>query len=140
MGKLNKEEVILLFLDNPDKLSCAIADRNVEVSEEILKTICEFRDPRLAYWYYVDNFSKEGCQMVKEVCCTKPVWAYSYARWIQKVPCATTRTAACGSSTAARWYAKEVDREPREETRKAAYSDYFEKGEYEQWENSRKKK
>ena len=77
MGKLTKEDIILLFLEGPDKLETEIWRGNVPKSDEIRTLICELGNARCAYWY---------------------------AELIDKKPTDETRTAACKDSTYKDWY------------------------------------
>jgi len=145
LGKLTKEEVILLFLEDPEKLRKEILAKNIITSKEIFEIICNLGNPELAYWYYVRSYPKEkGCQELKDLCCTDSLWAYSYARWIQRKPCDLTRQVSCEASDTARWYAIYVDKKPLESTRTAAYKNSWDKSAYCAWEyefeiNARKK-
>ena len=51
MGKLTKEDIILLFLDNPNKLVGEIYFENVPKSDEIRTLVCELGNPECAYYY-----------------------------------------------------------------------------------------
>ena len=112
MGKLTKEDIILLFLEDPQKLETEIFKENVPKSDEIRTLICELGNPWCAYWY---------------------------AKWVDKKPTDETRTAACKDSKYADWYAQDIDGKPTDETRNAAYKNKRSKKEYEEWENSLKK-
>ena len=113
MGKLTKEEIVLLFLDNPQKVSSAIWYGNVSKSDEIRTLICNLGDP----W----------C-------------AYRYARDIDKSPRSDTRESSCKNPYSAYLYARWVDESPRSDTRQAVQNDLHSKERYEEWENSLKKK
>jgi len=109
MGKLTKEEIVLLFLDNPQKVSSAIWYGNVSKSDEIRTLICDLGDPRCAY---------------------------RYARDIDKSPHPDTRQAACKDPCYAYFYAIGVDRSPHPDTRKGVCKDPYWKAEYKKWESS----
>ena len=113
MGKLTKEEIILLFLDDPKKLGNEILYRNVPKSDEIRTLICELGNPGCAYWY---------------------------ALCIDKSPRSDTRKASCRDPEYAYYYARNIDKSPRSDTRESACKDPRWKKEYEKWENSLKKK
>jgi len=115
MGKrmLTKEDIILLFLDNPLKLVGEIQNRNVPKSDEVRDLICEFGDANLA------------CE---------------YAEWIDGEPHPDTRKASCRDPGWAHYYARWVDKSPRSDTRQEANKDPYWKERYEEWENSLKKK
>jgi len=112
MGKLTKEDIILLFLEDPKKLADEIWDKNISKSDEIRTLICELGNPWSAYYY---------------------------ARYIDKKPTDETRTASCRGSDGAYWYARYIDKKPTDETRTAACKDSTYKDWYEEWENSLKK-
>jgi len=114
MGRrmLTKEDIILLFLDNPLKLVGEIQNRNVPKSDEVRDLICEFGHAKLA------------CE---------------YAEWIDEEPHPVTRTISCKDPFEAQWYAAYVDKKPTDETRRAAEVIGLYKEQYEKWENSLKK-
>ena len=112
MGKLTKEDIILLFLEDPDKLETEIWNKNVPKSDEMRTLICELGSPYCAY---------------------------CYARDIDKKPTDETRTAACKTAVYAYCYAEYVDKKPTDETRKAAYKDSIYRRMYIKWENSLEK-
>jgi len=111
MGKITKEDIILLFLEDPLKLETEIFKENVPKSDEIRTLICELGNPWCAYWY---------------------------AELIDKKPTDETRTVACKDPYEAYWYAKTVDKKPTDETREAAYKNPDYKEMYKKWENSLK--
>ena len=104
---LTKEDIILLFLEGPEKLATELWNKNVPKSDEIRTLICELGNARCAYWY---------------------------AELIDKKPTDETRTVACKSSRWAYWCAVDVDKKPTDETRKAAYKDPDYKEMYKKWE------
>ena len=112
MGKLTKEDIILLFLEEPYKLADEIWDRNVPKSDEIRTLICELGNPYCAYLY---------------------------AKFIDNKPTDETRTAACKTPQCAYCYARDVDKKPIDETRTAACKNINSKNWYEEWEKSLKK-
>ena len=112
MGKLTKEDIILLFLNDPQEVSSAIWDGNISKSDEIRTLICDLGDPRCT-WFYSYWVDKSPRNDTRSICCKDPGWAYEYAR--------------------------HVDKSPRSDTRSAAYKDSYWKERYEQWENSIKK-
>ena len=112
MGKLTKEDIILLFLEDPEKLTTELWNKNVPKSDEIRTLICELGDSWCVYWY---------------------------ALQIDKKPTDETRTASCRGSDGAYCYAKNVDKKPTNETREATYKDSDYKERYIKWENSLKK-
>ena len=116
MGKLTKEDIILLFLEDPQKLANEIRRENVPKSDKIRTLICELGSARCAYYY---------------------------AYHIDQKPTNETRTATCKEPWYAFLYARDVDKKPTDETRNVAYNvaykDPYWKREYEQWENSLKK-
>ena len=113
MGKITKEDIILLFLEDPEKLADEIWDKNVPKSDEIRTLICDLGNARCAY---------------------------SYAEHIDKKPTDETRTAACKDPHEACYYAKNVDKKPTDETRTAVSKDPVYRRWYEEWEKLLEKK
>ena len=107
MGKLTKEDVILLFLEDPKKLVGEIWNKNVPKSDEIRTLICDLGDPRCAYLYAIN---------------------------IDKSPHLDTRQAAYKDPGYAYFYTLDVDKSPRLDTRQAACKDPYWKERYEEWE------
>ena len=109
---LNREEIILLFLDDPKKVADEIQHGNVPKSDEIRTLICELGDPRCAciYTNYVDKSPRSD---TREAVCKDPEYAYVYAAY--------------------------VDKSPRSDTRREACKDSYWKERYAEWENSLKK-
>jgi len=103
---LTKEEIILLFLEDPYKLADEIGDGNVPKSDEIRTLICELGNTRCAY---------------------------SYARYVDEKPTDETRQVARKDSGFAYFYARWVDRSPRSDTRQAARKDPYWKERYISW-------
>ena len=84
---LNKEDIILLFLEDPYKLASAIMRAEaISKSDETRTLICELGDPWCAYNYakYVD---KKQTDETREVCSRGKVdsdgyiWDHTYAEW-----------------------------------------------------------
>jgi len=111
MGKLTKEDIILLFLEDPEKLTTELWNKNVPKSDEIRTLICELGDSWCVYWY---------------------------ALQIDKKPTDETRTAACKNPGCAYGYAHNVDRKPTDETRTAVCKDFRYEFWDRSWENSLK--
>ena len=86
---LTKEDIILLFLENPDRLVTAIWYNNVPKSDEIRTLICELGDLRCIFWYAVDidkKFTKEA-----KACLDKNrMWKEEYKQWV-RYNCFSTR-------------------------------------------------
>jgi len=135
---LTKEDIILLFLEGPEKLATEIWKGNVPKSDESRTLICNLGDPMCAY-YYTSFVDKKPTDETRTVACKTPQCAYGYARDVDKKPTDETRTAACKDSKYAYWYAQDIDGKPTDETRNAAYKNKRSKKEYEEWENSLKK-
>jgi len=125
--------MILLFLEDPQKLINEICRGNILKSDEIRTLICELGDLWCAYWYarYID---KKPTDETRTVACETPQCAYCYARDIDKGPTDETRTASCRGSDGAYWYARYIDKKPTDETREAANKAPYYKQEYEEWE------
>ena len=85
MGKLTKEEIILLFLEDPEKLTDEMLDGNVPKSDEIRTLICDLGDPECAYFYALD-IDKSPHTDTRQVACKDPFYAYGYARRVDKKP------------------------------------------------------
>ena len=133
MGKFNKEDIILLFLDDPEKLEYKIWNRNVPKSDEIRTLICELGDPECAYAYarYIDKSPRSD---TRESACKDPLYAYCYTLYVDKSPRSDTRRGASKDPECAYAYARYIDKSPRSDTRSAAYKDSYWKERYEQWE------
>jgi len=82
MGKLTKEDIILFFLEDPDKLAGEIWEGNVPKSDEIRILLCELGNARCAYYYayYVD---KEHTDEIKKVACKDPWYASCYKEFLK---------------------------------------------------------
>ena len=87
MGKLTKEEIILLFLEDPNKLASAIMRvEAISKSDETRTLICELGDPWCAYYYARCIDKKPTCE-TREVCNRGKVdsdgyiWDHTYAEW-----------------------------------------------------------
>jgi len=139
MGKLTKEEIILLYLQDPYKLAGEIIDENVPKSDEIRTLICDLGDPKCAclYAYYVD---KSPHPDTRQGACKDPICALDYARYIDKSPHPDTRQGSCKDPECAYYYAEYVDKSPHPDTQQAVQKDPKWKEKYEKWENSLKKK
>jgi len=77
MGKPTKEDIILLFLEDPKKLAYEIWDKNVPKSDEIRTLICELGDARCAYCYAI-QIDKRYTDETRAVCCKDPTESYWY--------------------------------------------------------------
>ena len=139
MKKLTKEEIILLFLEDPYKLADEIIDENVPKSDEIRTLICDLGSLNCVYWYVV-NIDKSPHPDIRQAICKSPVHAYCYARDVDKFPRSDTREASYKDPKYAYFYAAYVDKSPRSDTRQAAYKEPHWKKRYKIWENSLKKK
>ena len=86
MGKLTKEEIILLFLDDPKKLADELYfnHKNFPKSDEIRTLICELGDPRCAYRYahYIDQ---EYTEETYKVLSKNPWFAYCWSSNAERV-------------------------------------------------------
>ena len=155
---LTKEDVILLYIANKEKLKWAITARDFQNSSKLRQAILEIGDPDVSYFYafYYDKAPKKD---TRKLACTDPKEAYWYARNIDKKPRTDTRSAACKSPEYAYYYAKDVDlrchfetrsaccedpeyaylyarrvdRSPRDDTRKAAYKGDISRRDYIAW-------
>ena len=136
---LSKEDIILLFLENPNKLADEILNENVPKSDEIRTLICDLGDPRCAYLYakWVDESSHSD---TRQGVCKDPHYAYLYAEYVDKSLRSDTRKASCKNPGWAYNYAQNVDKSPHPDTRRATCKDPYWKEAYERWENSLKKK
>jgi len=77
---LTKEDIILLFLDDPDKLANKILYGNVPKSDEIRTLICELRNPGCAYFYAI-NVDKSPHPDTRQAACKDPYWKERYEGW-----------------------------------------------------------
>ena len=135
---LNREEIILLFLENPQKLAGKIIKGNVLKSDEIRTLICKLGSPGCAY-FYADYVDKSPRSDTRREACKDSKYAYRYARWVDKSPRSDTREAVCKDPEYAYVYAAYVDKSPRSDTRREACKDSYWKERYAEWENSLKK-
>ena len=133
MGKLTKEEIILLFLEDPYKLADEIWNKNVPKSDEIRTLICDLGSLDCAYWY-ARNIDKSPHPDTRREACKDSKYAYYYAACVDKEPRSDTRSAACKDPVPAHCYARDVDKSPRSDTRHGACKDPYCKKEYEEWE------
>ena len=133
MGKLTKEDVILLFLEDPKKLVGEIQQGNVPKSDEIRTLICELRNPECVC-LYADYVDKSPRSDTRQGACKDPYYAYWYAYYVDKSPRSDTRKVACKDPRYAYYYAYWVDRSPRSDTRQGACKAPYWKERYEQWE------
>jgi len=136
---LNKEDIILLFLEDPYKLAHEIWNKNVPKSDEIRTLICDLGGPHCAYRYAlcVDEYSRSD---TRKASCKDPGRAFFYAQNVDRSPRSDTRQAACKDPWCAYRYARDIDKSPRSDTRREACKDSYWKERYEEWENSLKKK
>jgi len=132
---LNKEDIILLFLEDPYKLADEIWNKNVPKSDEIRTLICELGNPQSAYRYAlcVDNSPRSD---TRKASCKDPERAFFYAQNVDKSPRSDTRKASCRDPESAYWYARNVDKSPHPDTRQAVQNNLHLKERYKQWENS----
>ena len=107
MGNPTKEDIILLFLEDPKKLAAKIWSGSIPKSNEIRTLICELENP--------------------ECVCL-------YADYVDKSPHPDTRETACKDPICAYFYARDVDKSPHSDTRQAVQNDLHWKKEYEEWE------
>ena len=114
-----KEELILVYLDSPQKVMEHIERRQIKRSDSIRRTLCDFGNAQLVY-YYALWIDKGPHPSTRRSCLSDSDYAQLYAEEIDKCPRDDTRKAACKEAHAAYWYAKEVDKKPRDDTRKAA--------------------
>ena len=130
---LNKEDIILLFLEDPKKLVGEIQQGNVPKSDEIRTLICELRNPECVC-LYADYVDKSPHPDTRREACKDSKYAYYYAACVDKEPRSDTRSAACKDPVPAHCYARDVDKSPRSDTRHGACKDPYCKKEYEEWE------
>ena len=83
MGKLTKEDIILLFLEDPYKLANEIWKENVPKSDEIRILLCELGDPDCAY-YYALGIDKKPTDETRTVACKDPYCDCLYAVYVDK--------------------------------------------------------
>jgi hypothetical protein len=67
--------------------------------------------------------SDEEWWIIRTAACNDPLFAYMYAREVDKKPTDETRTAACQDSRYTYCYARDIDKKPTDETRTAACKD-----------------
>ena len=132
---LNKEDIILLFLEDPYKLAHEIWNKNVPKSDEIRTLICDLGGPHCAYRYAlcVDEYSRSD---TRKASCKDPERAFFYAQNVDKSPRSDTRKASCRDPEYAYYYARNIDKSPHPDTRQAVQNNLHLKERYKQWENS----
>ena len=130
---LNKQDIILLFLDDPEKLSEEIQNKNVPKSDEIRTLICDLGGSRCAY-YYARDIDQKPSKKTRTSACKDSWYAYLYARHVDKKQLDETRTAACKDPWSAYTYAQNIDQKPSNETRTAACKKPSCKEAYKNWE------
>jgi len=136
---LTKEDIILLFLEDPKKLAAKIWSGSIPKSNEIRTLICELGNPECVC-LYADYVDKSPRSDTRNVVCKDPKYAYFYAEYVDKSPHPDTRKASCRDPGWAHNYAINVDKFPHPDTRQAVQNDLHWKKEYEEWENQLKKK
>jgi len=130
---LNKEDIILLFLEDPKKLVGEIQQGNVPKSDEIRTLICELRNPECVC-LYADYVDKSPHPDTRREACKDSKYAYYYAACVDKAPRSDTRQGACKDPRYAYYYAYWVDKSPHPDTRKGVCKDPYWKERYEEWE------
>jgi len=103
MGKITKEDIILLFLEDPWKLANEIWKGNVPKSDEIRTLICELGNSRCAHCYAL-KVDKKPTDETRTAACKNPGCAYGYAVKVDKKSTDETRTAACQDPKYKDWY------------------------------------
>ena len=103
MGKLTKEDIILLFLEDPKKLAIKIYNKQVPKSDEMRTLICELGNPDCAYWYAlcIDNGPHF---LTRKIACQTPARAFQYALYADCEPTEETRAKVQECSSHKRWY------------------------------------
>jgi hypothetical protein len=119
-----KEDIVYCEDNGKMRVSKATPIRQfVETDKEwgIIRTaVCKF--PLYAYWY-AKNVDKKPTDETRTAACQVARYAYWYAREVDQKPTDETRTAACKDSEFAYLYALYVDKRPTDETRTAAYKE-----------------
>jgi len=129
---LNREDIVLLFLDDPEKLVGEIQNGNLFKSDEIRTLICELVDPSIAFRYalHVDMCPHD---LTRKIACGSPAWAQCYAESVDKVPRGDTRNASCKDPKWAYLYAILAEGCWHYETWNAVQKDPYWKDQYERW-------
>ena len=82
---LTKEDLIVLYLDNPEKLYKRFWSKidPVNPTDALLEVVLNIGDPELAYYYsaYVDKKPRDS---TRKLACKEPMYAYLYARNIDE--------------------------------------------------------
>ena len=84
MEKFTKEELILQYLADPEKLYRRFWSINkIEPTDELLEAVLDIGDPECTYFYakYVDETPRDS---TREAVCKEPIYAYLYARNVDK--------------------------------------------------------
>jgi len=79
---LTKEDIILLFLEDPEKLTTELWNKNVPKSDEIRTLICELGNPECVYCYaeYID---KKPTDETRTATCKDPWYASCYKEFLK---------------------------------------------------------
>lgn len=101
---MTKEDLILLFLDDPQKVYRRFMKGDIKPTNELLKAVLDLGDPELAYSYaaYVDLKPRDS---TRKQACKEPIYAYLYARKVDECYHEDTHNAVQKSSWYKRRYA-----------------------------------
>jgi hypothetical protein len=119
-----EEDIVYCGKNGKMRVRKATPIRQVKKSDKEWEIIrkAAYKDPIYAYCYARD-VDKKPTDEARTVACKDSHYAYWYAKDIDKKPTDETRTAACKSSHYAYMYALHVDKGPTDETRIAACQD-----------------
>jgi len=132
MEKLSKEDIILIFLENPNLLARKIEEHKIEKSDEMRQLICELGDPDCAY-RYADYIDKVSNNLTRKVACRDSKYAFWYAKHVDNGPHEETRKGACKDPSYALYYASQIDKKPTSMTYNSTRMDPFTKNLYRTW-------
>ena len=83
MGKITtKEEINLLYIQDPMYFRIILQERGVEVSDETREALCEF-GPEFAY-LYARHFEDKPHDLTRKIACGDASYAFQYAWWVDK--------------------------------------------------------
>ena len=101
---LTKEDIILLFLENPYKLITKMRNKDVFKSKKTRELICSFGNANVAYIYslYIDESPHD---LTRKLCCTDPKHATLYALKVDREPRYDTWASAQKDPYWSSWYA-----------------------------------
>ena len=125
---LTKEDIILLYLENPSKLWTVIELnedlKQFEPSDEMRELICSFGHANLGY-AYARHIDKGPHPVTKKLACTNSTAAYWYAEDIIRGPDPELEETICKSPEDVYFYVRDVVQQSTEKLKEAALKDEY---------------